>query len=534
MMKYILSLVLVFISFSLFSQNNFNYGVQLKPIQVDNVPGLHSYAFAQHNGKWLIIGGRLDGIHARQPFNAFPQNQNNTNIFVIDPANNAFWSQQITSLSTGLQEQLQSTNMNFYQDDDSLYIVGGYAYSNSTADHITFPYLTSIDIPGLMNAIINSDPINSFFKQINDEIFAVTGGQLGKIDNTFYLVGGHRFDGRYNPMGNNTYTQTYTNAIQKFEIDNSGSQLSFSNHQVITDPVHLRRRDYNLVPQVFPDGTLGYTISSGVFQSGVDLPFLYPVDINSNGYFPQQIFNQYLSNYHCATVALNDSSSNEMHMLFFGGMSQYYYQNGQLIQDNGVPFVKTISRVTRYADSTLEEFKMSTEMPELKGSSAEFIENKNLPHYANNVIEISNMSNDTIVLGHIYGGIYSPSQHPFNNNNSGTTTADASIYEVRLIRGFVGINNPLDGENRYQFEVFPNPLVDKTINVNLNNMSKGRIYYYLTDASGKLILQNYWKNLPKGENKMKLIIPENISNQILNLTLVFENKFSVSKKVIVQ
>lgn len=53
------------------AQSSFPFDVVLTPINVTGLPGLHSYAFAQHNGKWLIIGGRKDGIHARQPFNAF-------------------------------------------------------------------------------------------------------------------------------------------------------------------------------------------------------------------------------------------------------------------------------------------------------------------------------------------------------------------------------------------------------------------------------------------------------------------------------
>ena len=149
-------------------------------------------------------------------------------------------------------------------------------------------------------------------------------------------------------MGHPTFTQTYTDQIQKFTIDNSGNQLSYDNYTSISDPVHLRRRDYNLIPQIFPDGTEGYTISSGVFQATVDLPFLYPVDINANGYMPITNFNQYLSNYHSATACLYDDASNQMHAIFFGGMSQYYYQDGELIQDDQVPFVKTISRLTRF------------------------------------------------------------------------------------------------------------------------------------------------------------------------------------------
>ena len=74
-------LLLIFVN-SLYSQSSFDYQVQLNPLTIPNFPGIHSYAFAQHEGKWLIIGGRVDGIHARQPFNAFPASSNNTNIYV--------------------------------------------------------------------------------------------------------------------------------------------------------------------------------------------------------------------------------------------------------------------------------------------------------------------------------------------------------------------------------------------------------------------------------------------------------------------
>lgn len=320
-MRTIYNIVFFLFVSTLFSQSTFDYQIQLNPITIPNFPGIHSYAFAQHEGKWLIVGGRVDGIHARQPFNSFPASSNNTSIFVVDVATSQFWSASVNSLPTSLKEQLQATNFNFYQDGETLYIIGGYAFSATANDHITFNKLTSIDVPNLISAVVNGTAISSYFKQMTDENLAVNGGQLGKIGNTFYLVGGHRFDGRYNPMNNPTYTQTYTNGIKKFQIDNSGSQLSISNYQVITDAVHLHRRDYNLLPQIFPDGSQGYMISSGVFQINVDLPFLYPVDIKELGYFPQTTFNQYLSNYHSAKSCLYDGVNNRMHNLFFGGMS---------------------------------------------------------------------------------------------------------------------------------------------------------------------------------------------------------------------
>ena len=85
-MKNILIVFLLAFFQSTTAQSTFEYDVVLTPVSVSGLPGLHSYAFAQHNGKWLIIGGRKDGLHARQPFNAFPGAQNNTDMYVVDIA----------------------------------------------------------------------------------------------------------------------------------------------------------------------------------------------------------------------------------------------------------------------------------------------------------------------------------------------------------------------------------------------------------------------------------------------------------------
>lgn len=522
--------ILLLSTIKILAQSSFDYELELIPISVPNLPGFHSFVFAQDNGKWLIIGGRLDGLHARQPFNAFPQSQNNTDIYVIDIHTQQYWSAPLSSLTTGIQEQLQSTNMNFCQEKDSLYIIGGYAYSQTTGDHITFPNLTTINVSGLINAIINGTAMNSYFKQITDNIFAVTGGQLGKIEDTFYLIGGHRFDGRYNPMGNPTYTQTYTNQIQKFKINNSGSQLSFSNYVAITDPIHLHRRDYNLLPQIFPDGTAGYTISSGVFQPAVDLPFLYPVNVTANGHHAVTNFNQYLSNYHGAKACLYDSIDNNMHNLFFGGMSQYYYSNGTLVQDNQVPFVKTISRMTRMADSSLHEFQLPQEMPALKGASAEFIPNNNLPHYSSKIIKISAITQDSFIIGHIVGGIQSPSRHPFSSNQTNTTNADTSIYAVRLIKKIPTNIQKIQGEHPFSVTVSPNPAEDY-VQLNFNLKEATTVYYYLSSSNGQILEQKDLKTNSIGEQYFRINLDKNLPTHTLFLTVIFDHKYYVSKTI---
>ncbi len=517
----------------LVAQAGFDFELQLSPVSVPNLPGLHSYAFGQHGGKWLIVGGRRDGIHARQPFAAFPQTSNNTNLYVVDVQQQTSWSASVNNLPAGLRDQLQTTNMQFYQDGNTLYIAGGYGLVPGANVHLTQNKLTAIDVPGLIGAITAGSAIEPYFKQIADDTFAVTGGQLGKIGNTFYLVGGHRFDGRYNPMGPDHgpgFSQTYTNQIRKFTIDNSGDQLSFGNYQAITDPIHLRRRDYNLLPQIFPDGKQGYTISSGVFQLQADLPFLYPVDITEDGYTPVTDFNQYLCNYHSAKAALYDSLENRMHMLFFGGISQYYYQNGQLVQDNMVPFVRTISLLTRHADGTLQEFQMPVEMPGLKGASAEFIPNTALPHYESEIVKLSQIDADTFLLGHIYGGILSPSRNPFETNQTNTTSADNAIYAVRLIRKNLTDVQEIAGRNPFHFQVYPNP-AQQEVQVNFDLPYSGRVNYFLATMDGKIIQRGGWDKQPAGQNKQSLFVHSSFSTQTLTLTLVFDDKYYAVEKL---
>lgn len=510
----------------------FQYQVKLNPVSISGLPGLHSFAVAQSGGKWLIIGGRKDGLHARQPFNAFPVAYNNTDIYVVDVNTKQFWSTSVTGLATGLKEQLQSTNMNFYQDHDTLYLVGGYGFSQTANDHITYPYLTSIQVTGLISAIVNSTSISPFFKQITDQKWAVNGGQLGKIGSTFLLVGGHRFDGRYNPMGNPTYTQTYVSGIKSFQINNSGSQLSISNYSVTTDQVHLHRRDYNLVPQIFPNGEQGYTISSGVFQVGIDLPFLYPVDVKLNGYTPQTTFNQYLSNYHSAKVALYDSINNVMHSIFFGGMSQYSYVNSVLTKDDNVPFVKTISRVSRDANGNLQENVLAAEMPNLIGASAEFIPNHLVPYHNADIVKLSNLQGDSVLIGHIYGGIYSSQANPFTGNQTSVTNANQVIYEVWLVKSQMLGVTPLNGRNPVRVAVFPNP-ANQNLYLDLNLPYAGDMDILITDLQGQIVLKTYLEKLTAGHSSVDISHHIKLEPGIYFFNFSFDGRYSAIERVIV-
>jgi hypothetical protein len=416
------------------AQSTFRFTLELKPLMIEGLPGLHSFAYAQHDGKWLIIGGRTDGLHARQPFNSFPEKNNNATIYVVDVAKKSIYSASVDALPDDVRDQMQSANMNFYQEGNTLYVIGGYGFSPAKKRHITYPNLTAIDVPGLITAIQKGEPVVAYFTQITDDGFAVAGGQLGKIDHTFYLVGGHRFDGRYNPMGHPSYRQHYTNEIRRFTLEKTSNSISFTALPAWQDEQHLRRRDFNLLPMMISGNTPAYLLSSGVFQEQEDLPFLYPVLITHKGYEPITGFRQYLSNYHSAKLSLYDKSSRQMHMLFFGGMSQHYMQDGERVRDDRVPFVNTISLLTYFPDGSLTETALPVEMPCYTGASAEFILNPALSHTESDIILLDQRKNKKMLLGYIVGGITSPSTNPFSQNQTNTTRAEATVYEVYLER----------------------------------------------------------------------------------------------------
>lgn len=505
-------------------QDSFNYSLSLKPVTVDGLPGLHSYAFGQHDGKWLIIGGRRDGIHARQPFNAFPENHNNKDVFVVDVNSGDLWTGSLTVLPQGIREQLQSTNMNFYQSADTLYIIGGYSFAASAQDHITHPKLTALIVSETIDAIINGADINPYFQQIEHNIFANTGGQMGKIGDYFYLIGGHRFDGRYNPMGNPTFTQEYKTMIQKFKLNNTAGNLSFSDYSFQEDPIHLRRRDYNLVPQIFPDGSEGYMISSGVFQINADLPFLYPVDISENGYTPRPNFNQFLSHYHGAKTSIYDEQANESHMLFYGGMSQYYYNNGSLIQDDNVPFIKTISRVTRDANGDLQEFVLPIEMPALQGAGSEFIPNKAIAYTPSKVLKINDVQGDSILLGHMYGGIQTSLLNPFATNQTNQTSADPTIYAIWLIRDAELQVLEVEGKNPFELNIYPNPATN-SITLAIENDNINKAAYFITSMEGKIVQRGNLQPLENKELKQTINLNGELAPSKYVLTVVVNDKY---------
>jgi hypothetical protein len=520
-----------------FSQN-LPFSIAMEPVTIPSLPGVQSFAYGQSNGKWLIVSGRLDGLHKAMGMGMmgtpFPSSGNNNQIIVVDPASQQTWVESNSSLPTAINEQLSSTNTQFFQDGNYLYIVGGYGYQSAAGEHRTFDKLTAIDVPNVINAVVNGNSFSSFIRQIGHSNFQVTGGQLEKINDTYYLVGGHNFEGTYHHMnGMGMFTQTYTNQVRKFKIQDNGTTLSVTHLPAITDNINLHRRDYNLVAQIFPTGEEGLTAFSGVFQETEDIPYLNCVEIDSTGITANNAFAQYYNHYQCANFPFFSATQNEMYTIFFGGIAQYYDSSSVLVQDNNCPFVKTIACVKREANGNMVEYKLPIEMPSLLGAGSDFFPINNLSYYANGVLKYDLLTADTTLVGYVFGGISSPVANAFNTNMMGNngTSATNNLFKVYLIRTTSPVGTIQTSENAFQMQVYPNPsLGDIHINLNLKNQSDVNIS--ILNTAGQLCYQQIWYGLGNGTHHKKIHMDKYNASGTYFVQLESEGKTSIQKIIV--
>jgi hypothetical protein len=501
MKKAIVFFLLGFIFKLNYAQENFS--LALNEISSINAPAIHSGAFAIYNGKWIMLGGRQNGLHGFQPPFAFPTSGANTNVYVVDPATGQSYSSSLSVLPTRLYEALTSSNMQFYLHDSTLYMVGGYGWVDSLQNFITFPTLTAINVAGLTNAVVNGSPIGSYFRLIEDSTMAICGAHLQMIDSTYYLVFGHKFDGYYNRTDTTGFhVQKYSHEIRKFKIADDGTNLSIYDYEAVQDTNNFRRRDYNLIPQLYPGNVKGLTAFSGVFKKGVNLPHLDVVTIIGNTYAVSTTFNQNLSQYHSAFAAIYDSSVQIQHNIFFGGMSMYYIDSaGNTVLDSMVPFVNTISDVVRDFDYNYQEFNMNIRMPALLGSNAYFFLDNNVPVLQHEFVNLNALPQSSRI-GYIIGGIESPEAN-INETDPTLSFASSRVFEVILNKG-TGISKPTAISNDVvNFICYPNPVND-LMNVEFTLNTPGNVTLAVYDMQGKLLNEVVNKRMETGAYRLNV------------------------------
>lgn len=494
-MKFLIGICLSVLSWSAFGQA-FPFDVHVRPSYSHPALGVQAFAYAQVNNELLIIGGRKDGLHRRQPFASMDSAGMNQFITLYNLLDHSVKQASIASLPTQVAEQFTSTNMEFCQYGDYLYLVGGYGYSPSIQDHVTHPIITSIFLPDFIQSLKEGKALDGIQFMSSAE-FAITGGALLHLNDRYYLVGGNRFDGRYNPMGGPSYTQTYTEKISQYRFTHEYGVIQVTEVQSHSSKALLHRRDLNVLPSVNAQGLESGVAFSGVFQPDIDLPWQNSIAFKESGYREIPQFVHHLNQYHCAHFSAYSKSSNTNYYLFLGGMGEFYLDGKTMTQSNDVPFVKNIGLVTQHGDSSFVEYLLPSKLPYYLGSSAEFVPNTSLPYLAEHVLDFDRLQHDvqdSLLVGYLLGGIQSNAPNIFWINDGTQSFPNQTLYEVWLTPTKQAAMPVGD-----VFRVYPNNTFNRMkIDFSCSEPSKVKIRVY--DYHGRRIMNKRLGSFPAGNH----------------------------------
>lgn len=406
------------------------FQLMLEPVGA-TLPGLHSYAKAQYAHYWLLVGGRVDGLHSMFPASAFSVEEQNHHFIVVDTTDWSLHWSPLHLLPPPQRFALAATNQQFYQHENKLYVIGGYGYDSLADLKRTFPILSVLQVDALINEIVNGGTNTAaYVRHLSDTFFAVTGGRLEMLDSIFFLIGGQYFAGQYTKLPSELFTQRYTNSVCRFQLDDDGTTITLKNVFCYTDTALLHRRDLNSCGWFTDDGQPALAAYGGVFRYDADLPYRWPVYFTADSLWVDTTVEQQFSQYTCPVICLYDSLSGIRYTVFFAGISLYDYDplTASAMLDTLVPFIDDLSVLIRYPDGTTQESILPLTLPYRGLANAEFFPFPSVPRYANGVIPYAALTGPTL-LGYLYGGINSSAP------NFGFTYASPDVWRVWLDPG---------------------------------------------------------------------------------------------------
>lgn len=413
--------------------------------------GLQAGATAMHDGKWLYLAGRTNGLHGFDPGNNnFPPLEQNTTIYVIDLQAQTVYFRDLKDPASGLSQeqidQLSVTSPQAFQSKNTLYFCGGYGVDTATGQFSTKPVLTAIDVPSLMHWVMHpesDETVAKLIRQTSHPLLQVTGGYMTAIDPhlTTLLIFGQNFVGYYTTDSNGLYTEQ----VRHFQIIDTGKELYIQPRHMEAPNPNYRRRDLNVVPIVRPHKKQAYVALSGVFtlDSGIwTVPVIIKPDGSSSMADPNNpnTFKQGMNNYACPTVGMYSGSSDDMFTVILGGISYGYFQGGIFQTDAEIPFTNEVTTVKIDKKGNFSQYIMNNQYPTIPsqgtnpgntllfGAGAAFFPATDLPIYSNGVFKFDKLE-DSTVLGYIVGGIMSTLP---NTNTRADSTASPYIFRVVL------------------------------------------------------------------------------------------------------
>ncbi|MDB6080803.1 MAG: hypothetical protein JWO53_75 [Chlamydiia bacterium] len=415
--------------------------------------GIHSGISAMHNGKWLFLAGRTNGMHTfNNTTDNFPPSQQNQIVYVVDPVKKTIKARALSDSKSGLTQTqidlLSVTSPQFYQSGKRVYMTGGYGVITATGEFSTKDVLTAIDVAGLMHWVTHPskhETAAQHIRQISNPIFQVTGGYMDQIGKKpTLLVFGQNFAGFYFHAGVGVYTEQ----VRRFRIHDNGKKLKVSvkSSKPTVSNSSYRRRDLNVVPVMRKQH--GKVVPSLVALSGVftltDGIWTVPVSISATGSTKMAdptlstTFKQGMNNYHCAQFGMFSNKHGNMYSVLLGGISYGSFSTGSFVTDAEFPFTNEVTTIQINKKGQYQQFVMSGTYPTiistqsnpgnqlLFGTGAYFMPAKGVDTYSNHVIKLDRLKKRKVV-GYIVGGIQSTLP---NTDVSSDSAASPYIFEV--------------------------------------------------------------------------------------------------------
>lgn len=448
----------------IYPDDSLPFRIKLKKAAFELPFGVQSYIHGIHHDKFLIITGRVGGLHGfvTNSSDNFPVQEQNTNVIVVDPVKKKVYVRSLLDPESGLtQEQvdlLSVTAAQGYQSGKTLYIAGGYGVDSTTGNLNTKNSLTAINIPGLMHWVVHphkGETAVQHMRQIFDDIFKVTGGYMNKIKgHPTLLIFGHEFNGFYDdPIQQPPVFQQYTEQVRRFNIYVDKGNLAIIPEDPlpsVPDP-NYRRRDLNVVPivkKVHKKLKPGFVALSGVFTPSVGI-WTVPVEITSNGTSLMAdptlstTFKQGMNNYDSATFGMYSEKTGDMYTLLLGGMSFGFFTETAsgftFNTDDEIPFISQTTTVRidkndNYTQYFMEDGGFPPLLSEtvnagsqlLFGSECEVFLLDKVRKYKNDVLKFDSIKKPTRI-GYVIGGIMSTKP---NTDSQADSMPSPYIFEV--------------------------------------------------------------------------------------------------------
>jgi hypothetical protein len=422
-------------------------------IQIDQAAfslpaGLQSFVVGVSGGKWLLLAGRINGLHGfDNSDNNFPANSQNSMVFVVDPVQQTVATRPLDDLQSGLtQEQidlLSVTGAQSFQSGRMLYMAGGFGVDTAGSSFTTKAALSAIDVPGLMHWVTNpanGETAAQYIRQIFDPLLQVAGGAMVESSRgRALLVFGQNFAG-----GNVFANGDYSGQVRRFRIIDNGTQLSVIAKKPRPENAAFMRGNLNVVPAI-ARGRRSFVALSGVFTptNGV---WTVPVDIKRNGRATMadpagaNTFKQSMNNFVCPTFVLYSAKERASYTLLMGGISLGFLAGNAFQTDPQLPFINQVTAIRRDRRGFVQHL-MDGEYPVIPstgsnpgntllfGAGAAFIPADGLPRYANGVLKLDSLGSGPVLAGYIVGGVMSTLP---NTNTTSDSAASPFIFAVTL------------------------------------------------------------------------------------------------------